>query len=159
MKLKEHTACFTGHRKIPSEQLDIIALRLKNVIIELIKSGYIRFCVGGALGFDTLAANTVLSLKEDYPEINLILVLPCLSQSDKWDSADKETYEFIKERADEVIYASHERIRGCMHIRNRYLVDNSSACICYLTEKNGGTVYTVKYAKKKNLPVINIADE
>ncbi len=39
MKLKEHTACFTGHRKIPSEQLDIIALRLKNVIIELKSKG------------------------------------------------------------------------------------------------------------------------
>ena len=159
MKLKEHTACFTGHRKIPPEQLDIIAQRLKNAIIELIKSGYIRFCTGGALGFDTLAANTVLSLKEDYPEINLVLVLPCLSQSDKWNFADKETYELIKERAAEVIYTSRERIRGCMHIRNRYLVDNSSTCICYLTENSGGTVYTVNYAKKNNLPVINIAKE
>jgi len=159
MKLKENTACFTGHRKIPPEQLDMIAQRLKNVIIELIKSGYIRFSAGGALGFDTLAANTVLSLKKDYPEINLILVLPCLSQSDRWDSADKETYELIKERADEVIYTSREYIRGCMHIRNRYLVDNSSACICYLTEKSGGTAYTVNYAKKKNLPVINIAED
>ena len=46
-----------------------------------------------------------------------------------------------------------------MHKRNRHLVDNSSICVCYLTENKGGTFYTVEYAKSKNLKVINIADK
>jgi len=42
-----------------------------------------------------------------------------------------------------------------MHKRNRHLVDNSSVCVCYLNKENGGTAYTVDYAGKKGLELIN----
>ena len=119
------------------------------MIIKLIEDGYLYFCAGGALGFDTLAAQTVLDLKSDYPQIQLILVLPCLSQADSWSSAEKVIYEKVRSSADKVVYTSKEYTKGCMHKRNRHLVDNSSACICYLTEDTGGTAYTVKYAKNQ----------
>lgn len=159
MELKNRTVCFTGHRKIPPERIDTLARRLRTIIIELIENGYLYFGAGGALGFDTLAAQTILDLKSDYPQIKLILVLPCLSQADSWSSCDKEIYEYIKAIADKVVYTSREYSKGCMHKRNRHLVDNSSACICYLTEKVGGTAYTVEYAKRMNLLVINTAEK
>ena len=46
--------------------------------------------------------------------------------------------------------------QGCMHKRNRHLVDNSSVCVCYLNKENGGTAYTVDYAGKKGLEIINL---
>ncbi len=155
--MKEYTACFTGHRKIPPMQVGALTRRLKTSIIELIDNGYKYFGAGGALGFDTLAAQTVLDLKSDYPHIKLIMVLPCITQADGWSVDDKVIYEKVKAAADKVVYTSHEYTRGCMHKRNRHLVDNSSACICYLTEKTGGTAYTVDYAQSKNLLVINVA--
>ena len=155
--MKEYTACFTGHRKIPPMQVEALTRRLKTSIIELIDKGYKYFGAGGALGFDTLAAQTVLDLKSDYPHIKLILVLPCITQADSWSVDDKAIYEKVKAAADKVVYTSHEYTRGCMHKRNRHLVDNSSACICYLTEKTGGTAYTVDYAQSKSLLVINVA--
>ena len=69
-----------------------------------------------------------------------------------------EIYDDIKQKADKVVYTSQEYTRGCMHKRNRHLVDNSSACISYLTENKGGTFYTVNYAKSKGVEVINIAE-
>lgn len=159
IELKNRTVCFTGHRKIPPERMTSLARRLKTIIIDLIENGYQYFGAGGALGFDTLAAQTVIDLKTSYPHIKLILVLPCLSQADSWSSHDQEIYEHIKAAADKVVYTSLEYSKGCMHKRNRHLVDNSSACICYLTEKTGGTAYTVEYAKGKNLLVINAAEE
>jgi len=132
---------------------------LKAAIASLIERGYRFFGVGGALGFDTMAAQTVLIMKNRYPHIRLILVLPCLSQAKKWGKYDQAVYESIKEQADKVVYVSHEYTRDCMHRRNRHLVDNSSACICYLTEMTGGTAYTVSYARKRGLEVINIAQE
>ena len=69
-----------------------------------------------------------------------------------------EIYDSIKQQADKIIYTSNEYTRGCMHKRNRHLVDNSSACIAYLTESKGGTAYTVDYAEKHGLTVYNIAD-
>lgn len=158
MELKKYTVCFTGHRKIPPEQMDTLARRLKKAIIELIENGYLYFGAGGALGFDTLAAQTVLELKGMYPKIKLILVLPCLSQTRGWCSRDIEIYESIRSKADKVVYTSSEYTKGCMHKRNRHLVDNSSVCLCYLTEKTGGTAYTIKYARKKDLTIINLGE-
>ena len=158
MDLKQRTACFTGHRKIPPEQQEKVVRQLRKALIELVDSGYRYFGAGGALGFDTLAAQTVLSLRAEYPQIKLILVLPCLSQTRGWSTGDIEIYEDIKSNADKVVYTSEEYTRGCMHKRNRHLVDNSSVCICYLTEATGGTAYTVDYAQTKNLTVINLGE-
>ena len=44
-----------------------------------------------------------------------------------------------------------------MHRRNRYLVDHGCVCVCYLTGDSGGTAYTVRYAEKQGLEIINIA--
>ena len=158
MDVRSQTACFTGHRKIPAESAEIIASNLRKTLIEQINNGYRYFGAGGALGFDTLAAQTVLELKKEYPDVKLILVLPCLSQTRGWSARDIEIYEAIKSKADKVVYTSQEYTRGCMHKRNRHLVDNSSSCICYLTESTGGTAYTVDYAQKNNLTVINLGE-
>ena len=159
IELKNRTVCFTGHRKIPPKRMTSLARRLRTEIIELIEKGYLYFGAGGALGFDTLAAQTVLDLKIDYPQIKLILVLPCVSQANAWSSEDRGRYEYIKAKADKVVYISREYTRGCMHERNRHLVDNSSVCVCYLTEQTGGTAYTVNYAAEKGLYVFNIAEQ
>lgn len=156
MECKSKTCCFSGHRKIPPEIQIEISRRLKENLIKLIESGYIYFLAGGALGFDTLAAQTVIELREKYPHIKLILILPCLSQANVWSDSDKRIYEHIKEKADKIVYTSQEYTRDCMHKRNRHLVDNSSLCICYMTQECGGTAYTVKYATKNELQIINL---
>lgn len=157
--MREKTACFTGHRKIAPGQREIVAERLKNTVNSLISEGYRYFGAGGALGFDTLAAQCILYLKKQYPYIKLILVLPCKTQTRDWRSEDVAIYEHIKSQADKVVYTSKEYTRDCMFRRNRYLVDNSSICIAYLTKNKGGTAYTVDYAKKLGVTIINIADQ
>ena len=83
--MREQTACFTGHRTIPPQQLEDLAQRLRAAVEDAIGRGYRYFGAGGALGFDTLAAQTVLDLKKIYPHIRLILVLPCRSQAERWN--------------------------------------------------------------------------
>lgn len=96
LDMKSKAACFTGHRTLPEENLPEIAERLENALIALIEQDYCYFSAGGALGFDTLAAQTVLRLRERYPQIRLILVLPCRSQTRGWSQADIDIYEEIK---------------------------------------------------------------
>ena len=155
--MRKHTCCFSGHRRIPNEDLLIIKQKLMGAITSAIKDGYIFFGAGGALGFDTLAAQTVLELKKQYAHIRLILVLPCLSQARYWREQDISEYELIKRSADKVVYTSQEYSYDCMHKRNRHLVENSSLCICYLKEESGGTAYTVKYAESRGLRIINLS--
>ena len=116
------------------------------------------FGAGGALGFDTLAAQCVLSLKNQYTHIKLILVLPCITQTKGWSENDIAIYEEIKSQADKVVYTSREYSRGCMFKRNRHLVDCSSVCVAYLTQEKGGMAYTVNYAKEHGLTFYNIAN-
>lgn len=155
--MKEKTCCFTGHRIIPKTEIPKIKEEIKKAVIELINDGVIYYGAGGALGFDTIAAQTILDLKEDYPQIKLILVLPCKNQTARWKQSDTEMYEYIKSQADKCVYTSELYYDGCMLKRNRHLVDNSSHCICYLAHKKGGTFYTYNYAKKSGLLVKNIA--
>lgn len=155
---REKTCCFTGHRAIPEAQFHRIEKKLEKTLVKLIEQGVIYYGAGGALGFDTMAAKTVLKLRVRFPQIKLILVLPCKSQADRWSEADKITYQEIMAQADKVVYTSEHYFGGCMHKRNRHLVDASSVCVCYLTEEKGGTAYTVGYAKENGLRVINIAE-
>ena len=158
IKIKDRTACFTGHRTIPFLQKQKLKKRTKQVLIEAIEQGYRYFGAGGALGFDTLAAQAILELKNEYPQIRLILVLPCRDQTRGWKEADIAEYERIMKAADKVTYTSEQYYSGCMHKRNRHLVDYSSLCICYLTEASGGTAYTVNYARSQGLKIINVAE-
>lgn len=66
-------------------------------------------------------------------------------------------YERIKAQADKVVYMAQQYTPGCMHKRNRHLVDHSGVCVCYLTKESGGTAYTVNYAKRHGVEIINIA--
>ena len=158
MDLRAKTCCFTGHRSLSGEEKLKAAVRLREIIAEQIKAGIVLYGAGGALGFDTLAAQTVLDMKKEHPQLRLILVLPCEDQTRGWRSEDIAVYEDIKRRSDKVVYVSRAYTPVCMQRRNRHLVDHRGTCICYLTRIYGGTAYTVDYARRKGLRIINLAE-
>ena len=153
------TCSFTGHRAIPVDMNSYLIQRVKDGVNYLYSHDVKTFLAGGALGFDALAARAVLDCRNTHRDLQLILVIPCRDQARFWKKADIETYEDIKVLANEVICLSERYYEGCMHNRNRYLIDHSSACICYLTQTGGGTAYTVRYAKSKGLQVFNLAQK
>lgn len=155
MSLKN--CCFTGHRAITVAEHPVLEQRLKNAIRELIDQGVAFFACGGALGFDTMAALAVLKLRQEFSHIQLLLVLPYKAQARGWSKKDRRIYNQILTKADKVVYTSEYYYNGCMHKRNRHLVDQSEICVCYLKDSIGGTAYTVDYAKQKGLRIINLA--
>ncbi len=156
MDTRTYTCCFTGHRRFRPGDGTVVQLKLNEILEYLISCRGVRyFCAGGALGFDTMAAETVLRLKGRYPHIRLILVLPCPEQADRWPEEDIETYERHKRLADRVVYTADHYFCGCMLVRNRLLVDRSSWCVSYQYKAGGGTAYTVDYARKNHLALFN----
>ena len=151
------TCCFTGHRIIKKTSLPLIKQKTEIEVRKLIVQGATHFIAGGALGFDTLAAQTVLELKKDYSQIKLILAIPCEDQAGKWNYKDKTIYEYIKNQADKVIYISKQYEKECMLKRNRFMVDNSNFVIAMWDgRKYGGTFYTLKCAERLNKQIILI---
>ena len=154
---RKETAClFTGHRALPEDQDALTALQelLAGELTRAYAEGYRTFYSGGAVGFDLLCALTVLNMKHTVlPDAVLVFALPCYNHYKNWGKNDKRLFANLLERADEVVYVSESYRPGCMHKRNRYMVDRSSLCIAFCTKKTGGTAYTVGYAQKQHLPV------
>ncbi len=154
---KNETCCFTGHRDIPSALRQKIDHALKNEIISAYGLGIRTFIAGGAIGFDMMAAQAVLSLKNSYPDITLTLAIPCRDHDAKWSNSAKSEFAEIKKNADEITYVSESYHQGCMFKRNRYMIDRSCICISYCTRSTGGTRYTVDYALSSGIELREIS--
>jgi len=157
MKNNTLTCCFTGHRRISSAETARVYSLLLSTVDALIRRGVTRFACGGAIGFDMLAGEAVLSLRMNYPHISLNLILPCHDQDALWQPRDKTRYSYLLSRADDITYVSDRYNPFCMMERNRRLVESADICVCYLKQNSGGTFYTVGQAGKAGLEIINLA--
>lgn len=155
--MKEQVCCFTGHREMEMP-IGEVRRRIEEVISHLISKGVIYLGAGGALGFDTLAAEAVIEVRKHNPRVKLILVLPCKDQDKKWLPEDRAHYAYLKNQANKIVYMQEKYTPDCMHKRNRHLVDNSKYCIALLERMNGGTAYTFNYARDKGLSIYNLND-
>lgn len=153
-----HTVCFTGHRKIDTPHALLLPALLEARIRALVDRGARDFRAGGALGFDMLAALKVLELRETLP-LRLVLCLPCRDQTRGWDAPSCRAYRYVLDRADEVHYTADRYTQSCMLERDRALVDGSDVCVAYCIQNRGGTFYTCSYALKRDVELINLADE
>ncbi len=157
MSDKNTTCCFTGHRDIAQSEYEAISAAILNTVQLLYEKGFRHFICGGAVGFDTIAAVTLLNCKRLFPALRLVIARPCPEQSDKWPLASRALYARILERADEVVTLSPHYTKSCMLERNRYMVDRSALLVAYVRSESGGSAYTRRYAEKKGLTVINLA--
>lgn len=158
---RENSCCFTGHRSIPSECIEEIKKETERTVRILIENGYRYFICGGALGFDTLAAQVVTALAEEL-DIELILALPCLNQTERWlgmkngEDSIRE-YQRIKGLAAGVCYIRDLYEDGCMKERNQFMVDHTSFCIAYYNgNPRSGAGQTFRMAKKAGLGLYNL---
>ena len=156
---RKSSCCFTGHRRIPEQEMFWLRRRLREEIVALVEEkGVTTFLAGGALGFDTVAAQEVLRVRgEGYPGLKLELVLPYVGQEEQWSQRDASVYRAMLRQADQVVYIANRYTQGCMFQRNRYLVEHSAYCLCYQKQERGGTAYTVRYANSQGLAVRNLA--
>ena len=152
------SVCFTGHRHIINKEK--LQNRLTATIEQLISDGVTDFYAGGAVVFDTLAANTVLLLREKYPHIKLHLILPCCKsdQTAKWTTEQIAEYDKILTDADSAEYICKKYYYGCMKVRNARLVELADCCVCYYDSKNStsGTGQTVRMAERKKIHITNL---
>lgn len=159
MTVAPKTCFFTGHRFIGFEEAREVKSRLTEELLNVVNGGYTNFISGGAVGFDTLAAEQVILLRENYDMLKLCLYLPCINHSRNWRENDKIRFERIFSLADEIYYVSEERYKeGCMKKRNSAMVNASDLCIAFLKNVHSGTAQTVKMAEDKGLRIVNIAD-
>ena len=74
-ELRQHRACFTGHRPHKLHQPEsVVIAALEEKIREAIDDGFVTFISGMAWGVDIWAAEIVLSLKAEGHRFTLLLL-------------------------------------------------------------------------------------
>lgn len=151
---------FTGHRSqnLPfagEEDVRCVAFkqRIRCAVEALAQAGYSHFLTGGALGFDTYAAEAVMGVRRQYPWITLEVAVPFDAQAERWSAFSRLRYEWILNQADLVTWVGHAYSQTCMRDRNRYLVDHCDLLLAAFDGRPGGTMLTVTYARSRGREV------
>ena len=158
------TVCFTGYRPEKIKKTDPdndflfadIQAHILGIIHKLAERGYKTFLSGMAEGFDLMAASAVLLVQSNYPEIELVCVIPFPEQADRFAPFWKAEHKRIMREAQRHITISDKYHSGVFHRRNNFLVDNASFLVCYYDGQPGGTYHTVEQAESKELEIINL---
>lgn len=151
------SAAFTGHRFYDFSQREFIQERLTSAISEAYDHGIRNFISGFALGIDLMAAQLVQSLKCDLPGISLTAAIPFEGQAERYNIYDKRVYRRLLELADKVIVLSDYYLPRCFLDRDKFMIENASYLIAYYDgREKGGTYYTVKKARARGIPIINV---
>ncbi len=136
---------FFGHRQIHEN----IEPSLRTAITELIqKENVSKFYVGCEGQFDSLVKRTLLDIRNDHPNIEIIAVLAYLDK--KYDLLTDSVFPQCLERVPP---------RFAIPKRNEWMVKQSDFVIAYVRWTYGGSGKAVEYAEKKGKTVINLASQ
>lgn len=152
----DKSCSFTGHRRIlPTHQRALTDL-LDRAIAYAYSEGCRTFYSGGAVGFDTLAAQRVRLFRESHPDVRLVMLLPCVGQQEHWSWGQKLSYEHLLCSADEIVFISEEYTPDCMRKRNVALVEHADMMIAYCGRMRSGSSQTLAMASKKGIATYNL---
>lgn len=150
---------FTGHRPpkagLTWSHYGPIDLAHVEAIRVMLREQDVRgACVGGALGWDTLAARACL-----LAGIRYHVFVPFDGQELKWPLAARERYHIMLEYAASVRVVSPGPYAAWkMQKRNEAMVNHSLEVWALWDGSDGGTANCIKYAKSVGIPVVNFLE-
>ena len=68
---------------------------ISHKLTQLIDEGLEWVLIQGQLGIELWAAEVVISLKEDYPDLKLGIITPFYGHTDKWNELNQNKYRYI----------------------------------------------------------------
>lgn len=141
----------TGHRTLVHDVSIIAAKFLESV--ENLKATHV--ITGMAVGYDQLVAEVCLEFN-----IPFIAAVPFAGQEKRWPKHVQERYSELLAKAHIVQIVSEGAYAGWkMHVRNEWIVNNSTAILAYFDGRyveGSGTAACCKYTIKKQKPLINL---
>ena len=137
------SACtFFGHRECYGLDSQV----LLQAIEELITQGVDTFYVGNQGQFDSTVYACLKHLRNQHPHIRVCVVLAYLpTEKNECDNPADTIYPEIE---------GHPKF--AIERRNRWMIDHSGYCICYINHTWGGAYKFAKLAKQRGKTVINI---
>lgn len=149
-----HRCCFTGHRpqkmRVSESELRLL---IETAVEDAINRDFLTFISGMAIGYDIIAAETVLILRKQNPHIHLICALPHPEFEKRWHMEWQHRYHRILSQADLIKVVSPCYSLASYQRRNEWMVSKSSFVIAAYNGTPGGTRNTIEFAKMNHVPV------
>ncbi|MBR2338046.1 MAG: hypothetical protein IKA63_01105 [Clostridia bacterium] len=140
---------FIGHRETGEEVYPALVKAVEHLVVE---QGVTEFIVGKYGNFDRLAAQAVIAVKKQYPQVTLTLLLayhPAEHPTEKPLGFDTTYYpsemEFVPRRL-AILRA------------NRYVTDRVQHLIAYVRHPASNARDLLEYAQKRGVITLNLAD-
>lgn len=107
---------------------------------------------GMALGWDQACAIAAIKL-----DIKVHAAIPFIGQQYRWNSEDKQQYQYILEHCVKRTIVSEGGYTAFkMQLRNKWMVDHCDLLLECFDGSRGGTYNTDEYARKQNKKIINL---
>ena len=164
MRARPVSCCFSGHRpaKLPwgSDEDDLRCVALKRRLWDAMEAayaeGYRHFICGMAQGCDFYFCELALQLRQKYGDVSVEAAIPCATQSASWGGADQQRWRQLVDACDYETLVSDTYSSTCMQRRDRYMVDHASLLIAAFDGSVGGTRYTVEYALRRGISIVDL---
>lgn len=99
--MKDKTCCFTGHRPEKLKRNETQVKEALEMAIEAaVSRGFTHFISGMARGVDLWAAQLVLELKKQNPDVKLLCAVPYENFEKRWSPAWRQCYHDVLATAD-----------------------------------------------------------
>jgi uncharacterized phage-like protein YoqJ len=159
--------CFTGHRperiggydNLEAERVikQELTQHVRSIMLSDLSTD-VEFITGMAQGFDTIAGEVIVKLKNKYPKrIKLIAAIPFVGQQNKWTYEGQKRYIELLIQCDNIVWVDETGYAPWkMHNRNKWMVDHSNEVVALWSGSSGGTANCIAYANKVGKKATNL---
>lgn len=143
---------FIGHRRIFAKDIDE---RLTNAIQKEIDNGCVAFTMGTHGEFDYRALSACRTLRNQYNNLDIEVVLTSLHTIKKYGAFDFVPYSDVKTVMYDIEDAHYKQQ---ITLSNRQMIDSCNTLICYVntSEYRSGAKTALRYAEKHGLKIVNL---
>ena len=129
----------------------IIKKAIKKALIPLIEDGLEWILLSGQPGVELWAAEVVMELQGDYPDLKYAVIAPFLDQEKRWKEEKQEKYEEILMMADFQASVTNRPYEGPWQYsaKNKFLIQHSDGLlILYDEDRPGSPKYMMDLARR-----------
>lgn len=139
---------------------------LENRFRALLDEGLEWVILSGQLGVETWAAEVVLDMKEEFPQLKYAVLTPFLEQEKRWNETKQENYQMIIENADFHRSLTSKPYEAPWQFieKNKFFLRNSDGILILYDEETDGSPKFIKkeaerYAEKNEYQVLTITGD
>lgn len=139
---------------------------LETRIRVLVDEGLEWIILSGQLGVETWAAEVVIDLQEEFPQLHFAILTPFEDQEKNWNETKQEKYEFLLSQADFHRSLTNKPYEAPWQFveKNKFFLRNSDGILLVYDEETEGSPKFIKleaerYAEKNEYEILLISGD